>query len=315
MSSDTTIFDSGQKWACLFPGIGVRLFGKEPHFFEKYATFLKPYFDRGSEFIGEDLTIPLLKSQNHHENQLSGELFTYAFSCGTYKVLQAKGFQPSIIAGHSLGLYGALFTAGCISYVDGLEIILRAHQLGKGNCTNQKFGAIVIIGLSHEEIGEELARSGYESIKLANLNNRTSGVYVGLRYETDNLIRWAELAGAVKTIELKTDIPYHNPLFMQKTSKDFRVFLQKFTWKDPEHPVLSALDHTTVKEAHQALELTAANLSTPIHWPGVLTQLSTIHIDAAIECGLGVSLTQHSRFIDGAPRHYNLRNMRRKIDY
>jgi [acyl-carrier-protein] S-malonyltransferase len=315
MCSDTTIFDPERKWASLFPGIGIRLFGKEPDFYRKYKSYLKPYLDMGSGLLGEDLTIPLLSGQNHHASQLSGEIFTYAFSCGAFRVLQDKGFQPDLLAGHSLGIYAALTAAGCISFNDGLSIICKAYQLGNRTGRQKNFGAIIIIGLEHEEISRALRADGYSSVRLGNLNNHSSGVYVGLREETDKLTRWAEAAGALKTIPLRTDIPYHNPLFMRESGALFSDFLETLHWNDPGCPIVSALDHGLVKTGAGARELTAANLSSPIHWPGVLQKLSEQGVDAVMECGLGVSLTQHSRFIDQAPYHYNLRNFRRRLDY
>ncbi len=315
MSSDTKVFNPDQKWACLFPGIGVRLFGKEPLFYNKYETVISPYLARASELLEEDLSAPLCNQQNHHATQLSGELFTYSFSCGTFELFQLKGINPSIIAGHSLGIYAALVAAGCITYEDGLKIITKAHQIGKASSSAREFGAVVIIGLPHEEIQDEILRSGYQSIQLANLNNSTSGVYVGFRGETGRLTGWAETAGAMKTLPLKTDIPYHNPLFMEENVAKFRDYLKRFSWNDPCFPILSALNHELVTTSTQALQMTAENIAFPIHWPGVLQELSKRGIDVAIECGIGVSLSQHSRFIEGAPYHFNLRNMRRKIDY
>jgi len=47
----------------------------------------------------------------------------------------------------------------------------------------------------------------------------------------------------------------------------------------------------------------------------VMKKLGDLGVDSAIECGPGVSLSQHARFIEEAPRHYNLKNLRRRLDY
>lgn len=310
-----TIFSSDTSWACLFPGIGVNLFGREKDFFLKFRSTLEPFLKKGSKLLGEDFCSALLKQRIPDNSSVSSEIFTYAFSCGTFIVFEEKGLQPKLMAGHSLGIYAALVSADCLSFEDGLRIIMEAHRLGRKNCTQDDFGAVVIIGLDHDEIRRTLLAKGYTSINLANLNNDTSGVYVGYESETSALLEWADNEGAIKTIKLGIDIPYHNPRFMTDSSEELHHFLQSLSWKDPRYPILSALDHRLLHTGKDVLDMTAANLSSPIHWPGLLGNLNEFGVDLAIECGAGVSLSQHSRFIDFSPYHYNLRNFRRKLEY
>lgn len=315
MSSGMKIFNSSEKWGCLFPGIGVRFSGKEPLFFKRYKSIFKDYLESGSAIAGENLTLPLLAPDTQLKNQLSTEIFTYAFSYGSFKVMLDKGLQPEIVGGHSLGVYAALVAAECLTYEDGLQVIAKANHFGQQETAGNEFGALAIVGLDLREIEKELNKTQYQSIRLANYNTESSGVYVGLQPETDILHNWAEKEGAVKTVPIATDIPYHNPEFMQISSVSLESYLQTLPWQDPAFPIVSPLDHSLIKNRHAALTMTAKNLSTPIHWPGVLNFLVKHRIDAVFECGAGISLTQHSRFLDTSPHHYNLRNMRRKLDY
>jgi malonyl CoA-acyl carrier protein transacylase len=310
-----TLFDNLYEWVFLFPGIGVRPFGKEGAFYRKYQAIMEPSLQKGSEMVGVDLSASLLQNATFANDQLCHEVFAYVFSHGTFQVFREHGLIPKVVAGHSLGIYAALSASGAISFDDGLAIIAKAHHLGRKYNPVYRFGVVVIIGLDHDDIAKVITEKGLASVNLANLNNFSSGVYVGYKKETDRLLAWAEGAGAIKTITLRIDIPFHSPLFMGEASRELRIYLESLPWQHPICPVLSALDHNLLTTKEQLIEMTAANLSHTIHWPGVMTKLTEIGVEAVIECGAGVSLSQHARFIESAPRHYNLRNLKRRLHY
>lgn len=305
----------GNDWAFLFPGIGVKPFGKEGEFYRRYRSLIEPFLRQGSEMAGVDLSASILQNASLGGDPFRHEVFAYVFAHGTFQVFRKEGLVPRLTAGHSLGVYAALSAAGAISFADGLAIIEKAHQFGCKYNPEKRYGVVVIIGLDHDDVTAFLIGDGLASVNLANLNNATSGVYVGYKEETDRLLAWAEGTGAIKTIRLHVDIPYHSPLFMEEASRELQVYLESLDWQQPDCPILSALDHRLLTSAEDLIDMTAANLSHPIHWPGVMKTLTAIGVEAVIECGAGVSLSQHARFIDGAPRHYNLRNLKRRLRY
>jgi [acyl-carrier-protein] S-malonyltransferase len=309
-----TLFDSNE-WVFLFPGIGVKPFGKEGEFYKAYRTVIEPFLRQGSEMASVDLSASLSQNATLGGDQFRHEVFAYVFAHGAFQVFREQGLAPRLTAGHSLGIYAALSASGAISFTDGLAIIEKAHLLGRKYNPGKRYGVGVIIGLDHDDVTAFLVETGLASVNLANLNNSTSGVYVGYKEETDRLLAWAEGAGAIKTIPLPIDIPFHSPLFMGEASRELRVFLESLHWQQPVCPILSALDHRLLTSEKDLIDMTAANLSHSIHWPGVMKKLTEIGVKDVIECGAGVSLSQHARFIDSAPRHYNLRNLKRRLHY
>lgn len=310
-----TLFEGKREWAFLFPGIGVRLCGKEREFYVKYRRIIDPCLNKASEIAGLDLGKSLLEQTTFENEQFSSELFAYAFSFSCYRVLRCLGLQASYMAGHSLGIYAALAGSGAISFDQGLAITEKAHCLGRQCCPQKKIGVVIIIGLEHRELSEIIKDNRYETVSLANLNNDSSGVYVGCKQEIDSLLINADSHGAFKTIQLRIDIPFHHPLFMKDVSLGLKSFLKTLDWRKPSCPIISALDHTLCSDVEDLIAMTASNLAQPIHWPGVMKKLANLGIESAIECGPGISLSQHARFIDASPRHYNLKNLRQRLSY
>jgi [acyl-carrier-protein] S-malonyltransferase len=310
-----TLFQQNSKQVFLFPGIGVKPFGGERDFFLKYSPLMEPYLLQGSAMAGVDLRASLVAGDVFSNEQFGREIFAYAFACGTCRVFAEKGVSPRCVVGHSLGMYAALVAAQALSFEDGLLVIDRAHQFGRQFCGTEKFGVAVIIGLNHEEVMSWLGERGYYSIHLANLNSRSSCVYAGYRQEIDKLLQWAEAEGAIKTIRLRIDMPFHHPLFMREAAAALGEFVARLSWRRPSCPIVSSLDQSVVTEPEALQTMTAKNLCSTIDWPATLRVLVQRGVEEVIECGAGLSLTQHSRFIDGAPRHYNLKNLRRRLDY
>lgn len=151
----------------------------------------------------------------------------------------------------------------------------------------KKFGVVVIIGLDHDRIRSIINEHDLETINLANFNNDCSGVYVGCRQETDKLLTVVDHEGAIKTIRLRIDIPFHNPLFMEDVSHELRSFLRTLDWSQPSCPIISTLDHNLCTTIDDLISLTTTNIAQPIHWPGVLYKLNTLGVNSAIECGQG----------------------------
>lgn len=310
-----TLFKNKHDWVFLFPGIGVQPFGRECEFYAKYQSIIQPFLHMSSEKAGVDLSESLLEKTTFEQDQLSRELFAYSFSYGTFKVFQQLGLRPHYLAGHSLGVYAALAASGAVSFEDGLAITEKAHKLGRACCPQKKFGVVVIIGLDKREVAGIIEDCGYLTVNLANHNNDCSGVYVGHQDEIEELRAAADNLGAIKAIRLRIDIPFHNPQFMEKTSKKLKIYLDSIHWHEPRCPIISALDHSLCTSVKELIAMTAANLARPIHWPGVMARLNQLDVESVIECGHGVSLSQHARFIDTAPKHYNLKNLRRRLDY
>jgi [acyl-carrier-protein] S-malonyltransferase len=46
-------------------------------------------------------------------------------ACAAWRVLEARGFQPTVLAGHSLGEYGALVAAGALTFEDAVRLCRR----------------------------------------------------------------------------------------------------------------------------------------------------------------------------------------------
>lgn len=85
--------------------------------------------------------------------------------------------RPAVLAGHSLGEYGALFAAGAFDFATGLGLVRERGAL----MSRAPRGAMAaVVGLEQERVREILAGLPHRTIDVANLNSRRQCVLSGV---------------------------------------------------------------------------------------------------------------------------------------
>jgi len=301
--------------AFVFPGVGVTPSGHELEFFERHRAVMQPFLDEASAFAGEELLAALDPAERAagRPSALGEELFTHAFDCAVAAAYRQVGLEPSYLSGHSLGLYAALAASGAVRFRDGLQMVERARAFVREACPPGAFGMAVVIGMREPEVAALLAAPEHAGVARANVNNDTATVLSGSVADLESFIEVAKREGAFKAVLLDVDMPYHHPAFLAAATERFRAFLGGLAWNAPCCPLVSPIDQALLEDPVELLECTACNISTPIRWQRVVERLAALGVAVAVECGPGISLTQHASFIPGAPKHVNTKTSAWKL--
>ncbi|MFH1131300.1 MAG: hypothetical protein V1754_08190 [Pseudomonadota bacterium] len=302
-----------QLFAFAFPGIGTKFCGHESSFYLRHKQTIDPFLVEASEYAKADLFAPLLQGTKPTWVEELDHLFTYSFNCGVASAFAKCGFEPTVTAGYSLGLYSALFSSGAISFSGGLAITRTAYLMMKDDCTNKQFGMAAVVGLKQNEVENILTDPVLGSVQLVNSNNAASKIFAGYKSELEILLNHAQARGSFKAVLLDVAVPYHHPVFLKKTSQRFGSFLQTLKWMEPKYPVISSIDQTILQGKDELLTFTQHNISTPINWEAVVEKLTAIKIQTVLECGPGVLLSQNSRMIPLSPRFINIKNCQKRL--
>lgn len=305
------------KAAFVFPGVGVTPSGHEGEFLQRHREVMQPFLDEAAAFAGESLaaTLTLLPAAGSgiRPSPRAAELATYAFDCAVAAVYRQSGLEPSYVAGHSLGLYAALAVAGVVRFGDGLAMVERARAFVREACLPGHFGMAVVIGMRDAEIAGLLGAPAHAGVARANVNNDTATVLSGSVADLELFLAVARREGAFKAVLLDIDLPYHHPVYLAAATDRFRAFLGSLAWSAPFCPLVSPIDQALLEDPAELLECTACNISTPIRWQKVVERLAALGVAVAVECGPGISLTQHASFIPGAPQHVNTKTSAWKL--
>jgi len=113
------------KTALLFAGQATQYVGMGRRLIERFPE-AREVFEIADSALRESLTRLCLEGPeadlNRTENTQPAVLTT---ACAAWAVLRTRGFVPTVVAGHSLGEYGALVAAGALDFGDAVRLCRR----------------------------------------------------------------------------------------------------------------------------------------------------------------------------------------------
>ena len=163
-----------------------------------------------------------------------------------------EAFDPTMVAGHSLGEFSALVAAGALSFEDGLKLVYARAMAMQKACEAQPstMAAIMV-----EEVCAEVSKMGKGVCVAANYNNPGQLVISGDIDAINEACEQLKAAGAKRALPLKVGGAFHSPL-MQPAKDELQAAIEKTEFKAPKCPVyqnVDALPHTDPAEIKQNL--------------------------------------------------------------
>ena len=202
--------------------------------------------------------------------------------------LKEKGIAPSLVAGHSLGEYGALYAAGVFSFRDGLAVVAKRGELMAAAGKKTPGAMAAIVGISKQKIQEALATVG-GVVVCANENSPEQTVISGEIPAVTQACEVCKAVGARRAVMLPVSGAFHSPL-MAPTAEEFADFLAPFSFKDPLCPVFSNVTAKPEQSGAAVKELLVRQLTSPVKWVDIVAGLSQNDPGILCETGPGTVL-------------------------
>ena len=195
-------------------------------------------------------------------------------------------------AGHSLGEYTALVSAGSISISDAAKL-LRIRGEAMQNAVPVGLGSMVaILGVSIEDIEYFIGSVGNSEgiVEIAN-DNAPGQVVISGDLKTLNLIiALAKESGVRKIIKLSVSAPFHCSL-MKSAADTMEKAFQDINILEPNFPIISnvsAIPETSPQIIKNNLIL---QVTKTVRWRETMASLSRLGISQIVEMGTGKVLT------------------------
>ncbi len=201
------------------------------------------------------------------------------------EALRAAGRSPDAVAGHSLGEYSALVSAGALNASDGLGAVIE-----RGRAMSGIGGTMAAILKLDVDAVEALCNGVGPGVCVANHNGPTQIVVSGERAAVEELTRRAEEIGG-RSIALKVSGPFHSPL-MAPAQGALEPFLRRLAFAAPDVPVVSSVTATVERDPEQLREILCRQITAPVRWLDVIRRLENLGIATAVEVGSGDVLTR-----------------------
>ncbi|HEY9660310.1 MAG TPA: ACP S-malonyltransferase [Allocoleopsis sp.] len=196
--------------------------------------------------------------------------------------LMQQGSQPDLVAGHSLGEYVALYSAGVFDFVDGLRLVQRRAELM--NAASEG-GMAALLGFDRDQLEQHIAQT--PDVVLANDNNSGQVVISGTIEAIETVMAAVKCKKAVK---LNVSGAFHSPL-MAAASAEFAQELDKVAFRSAQVPVLSNVDPTPATDADLLKQRLHQQMTGSVRWREISLRLAEEGVERVIEIGPGKVLT------------------------
>jgi len=289
------------KFAAVFPGQGSQRVGM----LQEIATtqpVIEHTFAEASAVLGYDLW---RLTQQGPESDLNQTIHTQPVLLTASVALwrawqQAKGPEPSLLAGHSLGEYVALVIAGALQFNDALHLVAKRGELMQSAVPADQGAMAAVLGLNDDKIVtacQEAAEITQACVMPANYNAPGQVVIAGEKAAVEKAIELCKAAGAKRAIALPVSIPSHCAL-MKSASEQFAHVLAKTPMVSPRISVLHNVDVDTHTHPDDIRACLVAQLYSPVRWVETVKTLADEGLKVVIECGPGNVLAGLNKRID-----------------
>ncbi len=216
------------------------------------------------------------------EDKISKTLYTqpcmYVMESVLADVLRSRGQQPDYVAGHSLGEYAALYTAGVFSFADGLRLIQKRAEL-MDYASEGMMAAL--LGFNREQLDQQLQL--IDDVVLANDNNAGQVVISGTPAGVAALIASVKCK---KAVTLNVSGAFHSPL-MAAAAAEFEPVLAAIAFQPAQIPVLSNVEPEPATDAAVLKDRLRRQMTGTVRWREISLQLPALGVERVVEVGPG----------------------------
>lgn len=202
---------------------------------------------------------------------------------GARALMTDSGESPSFAAGHSLGEYAALVSAGVLDPVEGLRLVALRGRVVQRAVDAHDSNGMIATRATLDQAEEVAAASG-----VAVANDNAPGELV-LSGSTEGLDRAAarlrELG--VRSMRLPVAGAFHSPI-VGPAEEPLAAALAEVDLRPPRFPVMSCM---TARPFEDVRETLARSVSQPVRWRELVEWLVDNGVDRFLETGPGSVLS------------------------
>ncbi|UIR55847.1 ACP S-malonyltransferase [Sphingobacterium sp. SRCM116780] len=272
------------KTAYVFPGQGAQFVGMGQDLYNLNEE-TKALFEKANDILGfriTDIMFAGTEEQLKQTNVTQPAIFLHS-------VILAKAlgdqFKPDMVAGHSLGEFSALVSAGALSFEDGLKLVAQRANAMQKACELQPSTMAAILGLE-DAVVENICAQIEDVVVAANYNCPGQLVISGSIAGVDKACVLLTEAGAKRALKLNVGGAFHSPL-MEPAKVELQDAIEATEIKSPICPIYQNVDAAAYTDAETIKKNLIAQLTGAVRWTQTVQNMLADHAGAFVEVGPG----------------------------
>ena len=211
---------------------------------------------------------------------------------------QESALRPGILAGHSLGEYSAIVSAGGLTPAQGAAVVQQRGTFMQEAVPVGAGAMAAILGPSLEEIQSicDEAAEG-EVVSPANINAPGQIVIAGAKAAVQRAMDIAKKRGVRKSLLLPVSAPFHCAL-MKPAEEKLRPVLDAAPFQTLGVPVVSNVDAAPVATDGAVRNALLRQVCSPVRWVESVQKMIAMGVIRFVEVGPGSVLTGLIKRID-----------------
>lgn len=272
--------------AYVFPGQGAQFVGMGKDLYDNVPQ-AKEMFEKANEILGFRITDLMFAGTDEDLKQTK----VTQPAIFLHSVILAKSlpdFKPDMTAGHSLGEFSALVTAGAMSFEDGLKLVSARAMAMQKACELEPSTMAAILGLEDSKV-EEICAQIDGVVVPANYNSPGQLVISGSVAAVQEACEKLKAAGAKRALVLQVGGAFHSPL-MEPARVELEAAIKATTISKPICPVYQNVDAKPYTDPERIKQNLIAQLTSPVRWTQTVQNMVADGATEFVELGPGAVL-------------------------
>ena len=281
--------------ALTFPGQGSQAVGMGKALAEAYPE-ARAVFDEVDDALGERLSTVIFDGPIEALTlTANAQPALMAVSLAAIRALEANGLdigrQAAFVAGHSLGEYSALASAGSLSVAEAARLLRIRGSAMQAAVPVGEGAMAALLGLDFDAAVAVAAEAAEGDVcQAANDNGPGQVVISGSRAAIERAIEIAKAKGAKRALLLPVSAPFHCAL-MQPAAEAMREALSDALIAPPVVPLVANVLAAPISEPDEIRRRLVEQVTGMVRWRESVLWLETANVDLMLEIGAGKVLS------------------------
>jgi len=288
-------------FSVIFPGQGSQLVGMGKELYDKYSL-VKDLFKEADDTLELPLSKLVLsgpKVELDLTENTQPAIFILSYSI--FKLVKDEFKidlnKANFFAGHSLGEYSALASAGVLSFSDTLKILKIRGKAMQNSVPKGVGGMVAVLGSTISKVENIINenKNKYECY-IANDNSLGQIVLSGKKEDLEKMMLDLKAAN-IKNIKLPVSAPFHCKL-MNKATLVMNEEIAKLNFKEPSNILISNVTGKEISSSDQLKDLLIKQIESRVRWRESVSLMIEKGTNQFIEIGPGKVLSGLIKRID-----------------